>query len=144
MNPLWRAVYALREADALTGMSVQGAGPTDAPPERAADEESWTKEWLERAKRALAAAAAFNRKALEAATLPELREALRERAVRIARRVSEGAKAARSGLRNVARETIRQLDKLHEDARDAAGAWASTVGMGALLIAALAAVILLK
>jgi len=144
VNTLWRAVYALREADALTGMSVSGAGPTDAPPERAADEQPWAQEWLDRAKKALATAAEFNRRALAAATLPVLREALRERAERIARRVAEGAKAARQGLRNVAKVTLHQLDQLHEDARAAASAWGSTVGMGALLVAAIAAIVLLK
>lgn len=125
-------------------MSVQGAGPTDAPPERSADETSWAQEWIDRAKRALAAAAAFNRKALEAATLPELRAALRDRAVRIASRIAEGAKAAQQGLRNVNKAIVRQLDKLHEDARSAAGAWASSMGMSALLVALVLAAYLLK
>jgi hypothetical protein len=84
MNPeaqrryYWRGVYALREAETLTGLGSV-SGPADAPPEKPEDQPGWVRDWAGRANEAL-------KKALDPKTPVELGKS-------IGRRLREGVAA---------------------------------------------------
>lgn len=109
----------LREAEALAGLGSV-AGPTDAPPTKAEDEDSWTRDWIQRARDALQKARAMHDEALRKG-----QETLRERAARIAQKLRNGAAAVQAGAKNILKETKEQLSQFHETARTAFTGWAS-------------------
>lgn len=127
-TPLWTAVYALREAEALAGLG-NVAGPTDAPPAKPEEENSWTLDWLSRAKDALKRAQAMHDEAQRKGM-----QALQERAARIVTRLRTGARAVLDGARNVTAATREELGKFHATVQAASNAWSSMQGVFALAL----------
>jgi lysozyme family protein len=106
---LWRAVFALRTAETLADLASV-AGPSDSPPELAADFGSFASDWADRARRALSKAQQW---AIEKPV-----QAARERAQRVAQQVSRGARAiVRAGKRIAAwpKRTVQLLGRAADE-----------------------------
>lgn len=105
----WRAVFALRQAETLADLASV-AGPSDTPPELAADFGSFASDWADRARRALSKAQQW--------AIEKPAQAARERAQKVAQQVSRGARAiVRAGRRIVGwpKRTVELLGKTAEE-----------------------------
>lgn len=132
VSPLWKAVHRLREAEALAGLGSV-AGPLDAPPEKPEDEDSWTRDWLTRAKAAFKRAVEMHEEASRKGV-----EVVRERARTIAQRLRDGAAGVLQGAKNVAKTTRDEVQSFLEKAQQATFTWASlntAFAVGAIVFA---------
>lgn len=119
VNPLWRSVYALRYAETLAGLG-NVAGPTDAPPAKREEEESWVQEWTRRAKEVLGRAKQMHDDSLKTGA-----DALRDRAKRIATAVRDGAKQILTTVKNTGESALDDLRRVLDTAKAGAWGWAT-------------------
>lgn len=107
----WRAVFALRQAETLADLASV-AGPSDTPPELAADFGSFASDWADRARRALSKAQQW--------ALEKPAQAARERAQKVAQQVSRGARAIVRAGRRIAGWPLRTIQVLGQTAEEMA------------------------
>lgn len=117
----WRAVYALREAEAITKLGDVVGEETDEPP-KAGQEQSWTDKWATRAKKNLA-------KAWDWWTSGN--EKLRDRAKSVADRVKEGVRAIKKA------NPLSGASRKVQDLQDAANSISMAIFFGEVVVTGL-------
>lgn len=118
----WRAVYALREAEALAKFG-NVSGPADAPPKSEADEKGFITDWKNRAKQSLKQAYDW---------WTEGNSRLKDRAKEVAGKIAEGARAVRDA--NPIEAARQGIESLLDVANKIQGALLLGEGIGTLLL----------
>lgn len=122
----WRAVFALRQAETLAELASV-AGPSDTPPELAADFSSFAADWADRARRALSKAQQW--------AIEKPAQAAKERASRVAEHVARGARAIVRAGKRIASWPKRTVQVLGQTAEEMASRWAVSGVITAAVVA---------
>jgi lysozyme family protein len=107
-------VFALRTAETLADLASV-AGPSDTPPELAADFGAFASDWADRARRALSKAQQW--------AIEKPAQAAKERASRVAESVARGARAIVRAGKRIAAWPKRTVQVLGQTAEEMATRW---------------------